>query len=177
MVVAAPTGPEPPPPAHPELVARLDGAGGYDDVFSVVRAAVWRHIHRERTGLGLGLARLPPQLGGYWPVTGNLIVLNESLVDSVRGHLGSPREVNGFLFVLLTHEYLHALGYLEELPCRRMTAEVARSVLGPDHPASRLASGDLWQMLPFLRDAPFDGASHLRIVSGFDRAATATYIR
>ncbi|MCI4337747.1 MAG: hypothetical protein L3J72_00360, partial [Thermoplasmata archaeon] len=159
------------------MADRLDRAGEYDAVFAVVRAAVWKRLHRERSGLGLGLARLPAQLGGYWPVTGNMIVLNESLVDSVRAHLGSQREVNGFLFVLLAHEYIHTLGYLDEPSTRRLTAEVARDALGADHPAARLASGDLWQMLPFLRDAPFDGASHLRIVSGFDRAATATYIR
>jgi len=177
MVVPPPAGPGSAAPRGAALASQLDDAGGYDAVFAVVRAAVWQHIRKERSGLGLGLAQLPPQLGGYWPVTGNLIVLNESLIESVRGHLSSPREVNGFLFVLLAHEYIHALGYLDERSTRRLTAEVAQGVLGPDHPASRLASGDLWQMLPFLRDAPFDGASHLRIVSGFDRAATATYIR
>jgi hypothetical protein len=177
MGVPPPTGPTLPATRGAALASQLDDAGGYDAVFAVVRAAVWQLLRKERSGLGLGLARLPPQLGGYWPVTGNVIVLNESLVESVRGHLRTPREVNGFLFVLLAHEYLHALGYLDEARTRRLTAEVAQSVLGPEHPASRLASGDLWQMLPFLRDAPFDGASHLRIVSGFDRAATATYIR
>ncbi|MCI4363741.1 MAG: hypothetical protein L3K13_05490 [Thermoplasmata archaeon] len=166
-----------PVPAPAGMADRLDRAGEYDQVFAVVRDAVWRHLRRERSGLGLGLAQLPPYLGGFWPVTGNLLVLNESLVESVRAHARSPRELNGFLFVLLAHEYIHALGYLDERSTRKLTAEVALAAFGPEHPATKLASGDLWRMLPFLRDAPSDGSGRLRIVSGFDRGATASYIR
>jgi hypothetical protein len=179
MVPSAPSSSPPPSPlAVPSpIVARLDQAGEYDQVFSVVRDAVWKHLRRERSGLGLGLAQLPAYLGGFWPVTGNILVLNESLIESVRSHARSPRELNGFLFVLLAHEYIHALGYLDERATRKLTAEVALAAFGPEHPATKLASGDLWRMLPFLRDAPSDGTGRMRIVSGFDRGATASYIR
>ncbi len=65
-------------------------------------------------GLGLGLSNLPPYVGAYWQVTGNLIVLNEGLVAAMRANATSPLEFNSFVYVILAHEYLHSLGYLDE---------------------------------------------------------------
>ncbi len=155
----------------------LEGSADYDRIFSVVRAAVRSVLGIERPGLGLALSNLPPQLGAYWQVTGNLIVLNEGLVDAMRANARSPLEQNAFVFVLLSHEYLHALGYLDEAAVRRVTARVAREALGPDHPATRMAEGDLWQQFPFLAHAPVGNGQKFKVVRGFDLASSATYIR
>jgi hypothetical protein len=180
----APAHPRRPPVGAPAESPLLEGLGerlrepaGYDAVFSVVREVVHRVLGRERPGLGLALSNLPPQLGAYWPVTGNLIVLNEGLVAAMRASARSPLELNAFVYVILAHEYLHALGYLDETSVRRVTARVTRAAFGPDHLATRMAEGDLWRMYPFLADAPSGDGRRLRIVPGFDRAATATYIR
>ncbi|HTT34381.1 MAG TPA: hypothetical protein VMH78_00725 [Thermoplasmata archaeon] len=172
-----------PPPSPPEgprpfpLGVRLDAPADYDEIFRVVRGAVRHVLGIERTGLGLGLSNLPPSLGAYWPVTGNLIVLNEGLVQAMRANATSAREYNSFVFVILAHEYLHALGYLDEAAVRRVTASVAREALGPDHPASRMASGDLWRMYPFLQYAPRGDGRRLRVIGNFDSSSTQQYIR
>lgn len=159
------------------LARKLDGSTGFDAIYSIVRAAVRSVLGIERPGLGLALSDLPPQLGAYWQVTGNLIVLNEGLVETMRHHARSPAEENAFVFVLLAHEYLHALGYLDEAAVRRVTARVARDALGPDHPATRMAEGDLWQQYPFLAHAPEGRGRHFKVVRGFDLDSTANYIR
>lgn len=167
-------------PAIPEgfpLGRRLESPADFDTVFTVVRAAVRKVLGIERPGLGLALSDLPPQLGAYWQVTGNLIVLNEGLVGAMRANARSPLEENAFVFVLLAHEYLHALGYLDEASVRRVTARVAREALGPGHAATRMAEGDLWQQYPFLAHAPVGRGRHFKVVRGFDRASTANYIR
>jgi hypothetical protein len=143
----------------------------------VVRGAVRKTLGLERPGLGLALSDLPPGLGAYWQVTGNLIVLNEGLVETMRRHATSPTEFNSFVFVILAHEYLHALGYLDEASVRPVTAEVAQHVFGPDHPAYRMAAGDLWKMYPFLQLAPRGHGQHFRVISRFDLDTTSTYIR
>jgi len=172
----APRGPT--PPSRPfELAGRLERPADYATVYRVVRAAVREVLGTERPGLGLALSQLPPQLGAYWQVTGNLIVLNEGLVEAMRQHARTPLEVNAFVFVVLAHEYLHALGYLDEDAVRRVTARVARGVFGPDHLATRMAEGNLWQMYPFLAYAPPGDGQRLRIVRGFDLASSETYIR
>ncbi|MGI0139936.1 MAG: hypothetical protein ACREBT_02125 [Thermoplasmata archaeon] len=182
----------PPPPRsldHPAAPAESGGRGGlreaplldraadYDAVFRVVRAAVRKVLGIERPGLGLALSDLPPGLGAYWQVTGNVIVLNEGLVDTMRARATSPVELNSFLYVILAHEYLHSLGYLDERSVRQVTAQVTRSALGPDHPATRMAEGDLWRLYPFLAYAPGGHGRRLRIVPRFDLSTTETYIR
>jgi hypothetical protein len=155
----------------------LDSPLNFDQVFRVVRSTVRGVLGRERPGLGLALSDLPPSLGAYWPVTGNLIVMNEGLVEAMRAHSRSPQEFNSFVYVILAHEYLHALGYLSEAQVRPVTARVARAAFGPEHPATRMAEGNIWAMYPFLQDAPAGRGARLRIVPGFDLATTASYIR
>jgi hypothetical protein len=174
---AGPSGATLPDPALVELGKRLEQPADYDGVFRIVRSVVQRTLGIERPGLGLALSNLPPQLGAYWPVTGNLIVLNEGLVAAMRASARSPLEVNSFVYVILAHEYLHSLGYLDESAVRRVTARVTRSAFGPDHLATRMAEGDLWQMYPFLAHAPRGDGRRLRIVPGFDLASTQSYIR
>ncbi len=155
----------------------LDLPMDFDRVFRVVRETTRSTLGLERTGLGLALSDLPPSLGAYWPVTGNLIVLNEGLVETMRAHARDHREFNSFVFVVLAHEYLHALGYLSEHEVRPVTADVARRSFGPVHPATRMAEGDMWRMYPFLQEAPPGHGRHLKVVPGFDRASTLNYIR
>ncbi len=159
------------------LASLLEGTADYDRVFRVVRGAVRHVLGIERPGLGLGLSNLPPSLGAYWQVTGNLIVLNESLVGAMRAHASSPLELNSYLYVVLAHEYLHALGYLDEAEVRRVTAYVTRAAFGSDHPATRMAEGDLWKMYPFLQFAPPGDGRRLKVVTRFDLATTQNYIR
>jgi len=159
------------------LARRLESPADYAEVYRVVREAVRRVLGTERPGLGLALSNLPPQLGAYWQVTGNLIVLNEGLVEAMRAHADSPLELNSFVFVILAHEYLHALGYLDEEAVRRVTARVAREAFGPDHPVSRMASGNLWQLYPFLAYVPPGDGRRFRVVRGFDLASSQSYIR
>jgi hypothetical protein len=142
-----------------------------------VRGAVRYVLGIERPGLGLGLSNLPPQLGAYWQVTGNLIVMNEGLVETMRAHARSPLELNSLVYVILAHEYLHSLGYLDERAVRDVTARVTRSALGPEHPATRMAEGDLWRLYPFLDAAPGGNGRRLKVVTRFDLATTNQYIR
>jgi hypothetical protein len=159
------------------LSRTLEGNADYDAVFRVVRGAVHYVLGIERPGLGLGLSNLPPYVGAYWQVTGNLIVLNEGLVQAMRANATSPLEFNSFVYVILAHEYLHSLGYLDERAVRKVTAQVTRAALGPDHPATRMAEGDLWRLFPFLAYAPTGNGQRLKVVSRFDLASTQNYIR
>jgi hypothetical protein len=173
-LAAAPTGA--PSLPTPIFGPSFDHPLGFDRLFQGVRTAVRDHLHLARWGLGLGLAPLPPEVGAYWPLTGNMIVLNEAHVRAMR-ETASPQEFNAFVFVVLAHEYLHALGYLGEREVRQVTADVARATFGPDHLVTEVASTDLWERFPFLRRAVSDRRDGLTIVTAFDRDATASYIR
>lgn len=161
----------------PAFAKSLERPADYDAIYRVVRSAVRQVLGVERPGLGLGLSNLPPYVGAYWQVTGNLIVLNEGLVQAMRANATSPLEFNSFVYVILAHEYLHSLGYLDEGAVRRVTARVTRSAFGPDHPATRMAEGDLWRLYPFLAYSAGGDGQRLKVVSRFDLASTQNYIR
>ena len=161
----------------PAFAKSLEQPADYDAIYRVVRGAVRQVLGVERPGLGLGLSNLPPYVGAYWQVTGNLIVLNEGLVQAMRANATSPLEYNSFVYVILAHEYLHSLGYLDEGAVRRVTARVTRAAFGPDHPATRMAEGDLWRLYPFLAFSPGGDGQRLKVVSRFDLASTQNYIR
>lgn len=154
----------------------LDAQMDYDSIFSVVRKAVRFAINRERSGLGLILSDLPAALGAFWEVGGNYIVLNELLVNVMRRMARSERELNSYIFVVLAHEYLHAIGYIDESEVRRATAFVTNKAFGKDHPTTAMAMGDMWQMYPFLRLAEGGRGTRTRVVGKFDTESTRSYI-
>lgn len=156
--------------AHPisSQVMSLESPMDYDAVFSVVKRSVRRVTGRERAGLGLALSRLPPTLGAFWQVGGNYIVINEALVDEMAKIATSPLEFNSFVYMILTHEYLHSVGYIDEREARIMTEKVSRSTFGDNHPATAMSSSDIWQMYPQLLSVRGGTGSSIRIISKFD---------
>jgi hypothetical protein len=95
----------------------------------------------------LFLDDLPMQVGAYHPFGTNNIVLNRTLVQIVEAATKSRRLVNAFTYILLLHEYLHALGYINEVEDRQVVYDVSRKSFGEDHIVSRLASTSPWALL------------------------------
>ncbi|EQD27902.1 hypothetical protein B1A_21512 [mine drainage metagenome] len=102
----------------------------YDSVFRVVKESVKYVVGKERAGLGLALSDLPWNLGAFWQIGGNYIVMNEGLVNSMKTIAKSELEFNSFVYMILAHEYIHSLGFIDEMEARRMTAIVALRVFG-----------------------------------------------
>jgi hypothetical protein len=164
------------PTGWPTLGQRLDQARNYDDVFAVVRESVRRVLGKERVGLGLGLSDLPAQIGAYWQVTGNIIILNERLIR-VLDATEPQAQRTAYLYVVILHEYLHALGFLDERTDRQIVSRVATQALGEEHAGAQLARGDLWEIFPQLRSAGTGDGQRVKIVRGFDSESTNRYIR
>ncbi len=145
----------------------------YDRIFRLVKKTVKSVLNKERTGIGLALSNLPNRIGAYWQLGGNYIVMNETIINYMKSIAKSPEEFNSFLFAILTHEYLHSVGYINELDARRVTAQVAKTAFGKDHAATKLSSTDLWSMYPTLLLLPDGDGSRMRIISNFDTDATS----
>ncbi len=145
-----------------------DDKTDYNSVFSLVRKAVKSVINKERVGLGLALADLPSQLGAFWEVGGNYIVMNRNLLEALRYAHRPSEEVNSFVFVILMHEYLHSLGVLDEYKARAMTARICATIFEEGHPAFEMGTRDPWQVYPFLGQVPSGNGENLRIINNFD---------
>jgi len=77
-------------------------------------------------------------------------------VQIVEESVKSKRVVNALIYNLLVHEYLHALGELQEADVRQKVSEVARKAFGEDHVAAQMAEKSPWALL---KDIPLEAIS------------------
>lgn len=133
------------------MVERLSQDLSFDEIFEFVKKAVEKTIKKHRAGLTLVLTELPNAVGAYHAVGSNFIVMNRTILDAVAALRKNREELNSFIFSILIHEYLHALGYLDEGEVRRLVYHVIEENLGRDHPATRMASVGIMEIYPELR--------------------------
>lgn len=122
------------------MAERLDICENFSDVFELVKKSAERSLGRRRAGLMLYLARLPKHIGAFHTMGTNGIVMNRNTLDMVTHGARSLREINSYVYSILLHEYLHALGYVQERDVRRLVYEVSLDAFGQDHPATQIAS-------------------------------------
>jgi len=125
----------------------LDAAQSYAQVWLIVKDTVEFAFGKRRGSMMLFLDDLPLQLGAYYPVGTNNIVLNRRLVEIVEASLNNKALVNALVYNLLLHEYLHALGELSEIEVRRQVVLVAKKCFGEEHDATMLARKSPWILL------------------------------
>jgi hypothetical protein len=149
---------------------KLESAKAYADVWQVAKDTVECVFGKRRGSMMLFLDDLPLQIGAYYPVGTNNIVLNRHLVDIVEGTISDKRQVNSLVYNLLLHEYLHALGELSEVEVRRQVVTVAAKCFGEDHPVTVLARKSPWVLL---KDVPLEAARApkrvMKIVHNFEK--------
>jgi len=123
----------------------------------------------------LFLDDLPLQLGAYYPVGTNNIVLNRALVEIVEASISDKPTVNALIFNLLLHEYLHALGEMSETGVRQQVVDVAKTCFGEQHIATVLARKSPWVLLKDIPLGPFNAPKRvMEIVRDFEK--TGKYI-
>ena len=147
----------------------------FNQAFELVKLAVEDKFKMHRAGLSLILQGLPTKLGAYHILGSNLIIVNKRILNIIKIHK-SLNEYNSYLFMVLTHEYLHSLGIIDELEVRNMTYSLLASLAGENHMATKMARHQPWDL--FLELSLFDDNSFeqkFEIIKNFDRT-TQSYI-
>ena len=153
----------------------LGTAKNYGEVWQIVKDTVKFSLGKRRDSMMLFLDDLPLQLGAYYPVGTNNIVLNRSLVEIVEASVSSKPTVNALVYNLLLHEYLHALGEYSEVEVRRMVVEVASKCFGEQHIATVVARKSPWVLLKDIPLGPLNAPKRvMEIVKDFEK--TSQYI-
>ncbi len=162
--------------ATPEqFAASLDRAKDYAEVWKIVKETVSFAIGKRRDSMMLFLDDLPLQLGAYFPVGTNNIVLNRSLVEIVEASISDKRTVNALIYNLLLHEYLHALGEMSESGVRREVVKVAQKSFGDQYIATVVARKSPWVLLKDIPLGPLNAPKRvMEIVRDFEK--TGKYI-
>jgi len=126
---------------------RIDEAEGFSGVWEIVKETVKVSLGEHRLGMLLFLDDLPLHLGAYHPVGTNNIVLNRSLLNIVESVTKSKKLVNAFVYSILTHEYLHALGHISEAEVHSLVYDISKQCFGEDHIVTTLAEKTPWSLL------------------------------
>lgn len=155
-----------------ETRRRVERAQDFGELFELVKRIVEQEIGQHRAGLTLFLSDMPNNVGAYHPVASNSIVVNRALVNQMRKLAKDPREINSFVFMVLMHEYLHSLGYMNEGEVRKIAANICASALGPDHISVKLASANWIDLYPELASTSSTKFSKgFEVVRNFDSSS------
>ena len=127
--------------------SRIDEVEGFSGVWEIVKDTVKVTLGKHRLGMLLFLDDLPLHLGAYHQLGTNNIVLNRSLVNIVEAVTKSKKLVNAFVYSILTHEYLHALGLVLEAEVRSLVYDVSRECFGENHIVTTLAEKTPWVLI------------------------------
>ena len=142
----------------------------YNQAFELVRFAVSTVFNMRRAGLSLILQGMPTSLGAYHILGSNIIVVNKFILDEIRELAKSIEEYNSYLFTVLTHEYLHSFGIIDEYKVRKMTLDLCETFFGEEHPAYMLAKDPL-ALFPQLRIMPNNAFDNkFEIIKEFDKS-------
>ena len=160
-----------------DLVKQLDSCKDFGDVFEVVKKTTELSLGQRRSGLMLYLAELPEHIGAYHAVGTNGIVMNKLALDAVTRSARTIREINSYVYSILLHEYLHALGYIEEPQVRRLVYEISKDNLGIDHPATEIAYKGPAVIFPGVGEPRLkEHSENVEIITDFERS-TDSYIK
>jgi hypothetical protein len=158
-----------------EFARMVERAQDYDELFELVKKAVEQTIGEHRAGLSLVLTDMPNTIGAFYPAWSNYIVVNRALIEEMKSLVRDPRELNGFVFMILLHEYLHSLGHMEDDEVRRISKSICMKTVGPDHPATKYAEGNWLEMYPQLSQTGRPFSKLYRTVEKFD-SSSAPYL-
>ncbi len=126
---------------------RLENSKDYGEIWEVVKETAKYSLGKHRVGMMLFLDDLPLNIGAYHPLGTNNIVLNRTLVQIAEAATNSRKLVNSFIYILLLHEYLHALGYVAEEDVRSLVYEISKKSFGEESLVSKLAEKGPWALL------------------------------
>ena len=131
---------------------RLRDLQNFNDAFELVKIAVYDKFKMRRAGLNLLLQEMPNFIGAYHVMGSNFIVVNRYILAAIKTLAKTSEEYNSYMFVVLTHEYLHSLGITDEFKVRELTYNMCNSLLGETHIATRMTKEDPASLYPELKN-------------------------
>ena len=161
------------------LRIKLDTCNSLAEIFELVKQSVKSVLNKHRAGLMLGLANLGMRrgsfVGAFHPLGSNIIVMNRAPFD-VALRTTDKSVFNAYCFHLLLHEYLHALGYVDEEQVRDLVHEVCNLTLGKDNPATVMAERGIAFYFPkvtyFSQKIPIPRDLQIELIKDFDKSST-----
>jgi hypothetical protein len=156
-------------------------------IFEQVKKDVRNIWGKKRAGIALGLVEMGMNQGGFIGFIGGMhifpgtdIVMNTTPLKILLEQ--QPYEIIwAYTYHILLHEYIHALGALNEMLCQAITLKISEATfIEEDHPAIILAKKGIGAYFPNLhliyapRDFELDRIP-IEYIYGFDRGSYEHY--
>lgn len=139
----------------------------YDSILKDIKKSIRKYLGGDRP-VGLAISYFNPAIGAYWASGGNYIVLNGNIISAMNAVGRSQREKEALVRVLLMHEYIHSLGYEDELVTRNLTNNIIGREVGIDSLEFKISSEGPWKVFPFITEYPWKSGNNISVVSNFD---------
>ena len=146
----------------------------YNGLFRLVKKVVKQSTGRIRPAMLLALAYLNPNVGAFHQVGTNAMVLNKLIIDGINMISEDNEKKKAYVFVLLLHEYLHAVGFVNETDVRKLSYAISRTFFGLDHYVTQFSRSSPYSIFVGLKEAIYEIAKSSKIdtkiefISDFD---------
>jgi hypothetical protein len=151
-------------------------------IYENVKDIVWKVDHHSRAGLMLGLqeigASLDGFIGAYYPITSNIIIMNKTPLRRIIET--NQKIMQPYVFHILLHEYIHALGFYDETITRQKTYDISRQQFGEKNLITQMST-NMKKFFPNLVYpiqgwTPSQELPPIELVTGFDASNINSYI-
>ncbi len=143
----------------------------YDNILKEIKKVSKKYIKKDRP-VGLAISNFDSRVGAYWISGGNYIVLNGNLLSAL-DELGVPdTEKEKLVKIILLHEYIHSLGYEDEMATRIITQNITAQEYGKNSLEYRLSSEGPWEVYPEISQYRGKFDSTVKIINNFDTDST-----
>lgn len=120
---------------------KIEQAKNIQELFSTARDLVQEHLGVDQAGLMLGLSDLGINeqgfIGAFYAPHANMIVVNKRPLQRILQK--KPQWYNSYLFHVLLHEYIHAIGIYDEQETRNLVYLISKHHFGDEHLLCHLA--------------------------------------
>jgi hypothetical protein len=147
------------------------------DIFGIVKEMVREYLGIEQAGLMVGLTDLGAHdkgfIGAFYSFDSNMIIINKKPLARILQT--NPSLYNYYLFHIILHEYIHAIGSFDEAQTRQLVYEMSQHYFGDNHTVTQLAT-KIEKFMPNLTypNAGFQPPTDINIdfIMGIDRKNT-----
>ncbi len=143
----------------------------YDNILTEVKKIVKKYIKKSRP-IGLAFSYFDVSVGAFWVEGGNYITMNANILDAMDKMQKSRLEKEALVKVLLMHEYIHSLGYEDELVTRNITKDIMGREFGTESLEFKLSDDGPWALYPELTSYPGYVSNKINVVTNFDSENT-----
>mgnify|MGYP000094318381 CR=1 FL=1 len=161
---------------HYYYIEKLNKCENFGDIFELGREIIYKATKMRRAGLSLYLQDLNQYVLAYHIMGSNAIVINRAVLEAIYSLNKGKEYVNSYIFVVLTHEYLHSLGIYDERLLRSLQYKICKEFFGEDHLTTKMIDKGIFEVFPELTHVKITVKRRkTEIIKDFDRSSI-TYI-